>query len=86
MLSKLFPGREGLKAVGVSRVVEQDKDILLRVLDEFMPGLANNFLNGRVDISLGNRGRLVVGSQLVGKEIFSELFDLILGGRASSDR
>jgi hypothetical protein len=86
VLSKLFPGREGLKAVGVSRVVEQDKDILCRVLDEFMPGLANNFLNGRVDISLGNRSGLVVGSELVGKEIFSKLFNLILRSRASSER
>jgi hypothetical protein len=51
-----------------------------------MPGLANNFLNGRVDTSLGNRSRLVVGSELVGKEIFSKLFNLILRSRASSER
>lgn len=85
VLSKLFPGGEGLKAVRINRVVEHNEDILSGVLDNLVPGLADDFFHRRVNISLRNRGTLVVGSQLVGKEIFSELLDLFLGCLSSRD-
>lgn len=85
MLSKLLPGWEGLKAVRINRVVEHNEDILGGVLDNLVPSLANYFFHRRVDISLRNRGALVIGSQLVSKEVFSELNDLVLGCLSSWD-
>jgi len=61
MLSKFFPCRECLKTVGISGVVEHDKDIFVRVLDDLMPGLADNFNDRGVRVSLGDRGTFMVG-------------------------
>ena len=65
VLSKLFPSREGLRAVRIGRVIEHNKHIFVNVLHNFMPGLTHYLNNGGIRVFFRDWGTLVVGSKLI---------------------
>jgi len=85
VLSKLFPSREGLRAVRIGRVVEHNKHIFVDVLHNFMPGLTHNLNNGSVGVLFGDGGTLVVRGKLIVQEVFSKFLNLLFTGRPSGN-